>query len=332
MSDFGQTSGIDLVVREQYVSTPDGWSLKLRRTLSPHHFNPRSKPLLIVPGYGMNSFIFSYHPRGTSMERCLAEGGFEVWAMDLRGQGESKAIVRRPGAVSLANYAALDVPTAIERVLTTTETRARTVTMVGASLGGSIAYGYLALNKKARVSEVITMGAPLRWSDVHPLLRLAFASPALVGSIRMSGTRALVDKAFPFLVKVPQLLSLYMNHATIDITRMREMVQTVEDPSPRVNRDLATWIRKGDLFLEGVNVTRALRHVEIPLLLVLSNRDGIVPRKSTESVIDAWGGEDLEVLVAGDDDNWYAHANLFIADDCPSLVFTPIIHWLRRHA
>ena len=325
-------SAIDLVVREQYVSTPDGWSLRLRRTLSPHHFDPRTKPLLIVPGYGMNSFIFSYHPRGTSMERCLAEGGFEVWAMDLRGQGESKPTFARPGDCTLFNYAALDVPTAVERVLTTTETRSRTLTMVGCSLGGSIAYGYLALNKKNRISELITMGAPLRWAEVHPMLRVAFASPALIGSIRLTGTRALVQNAFPLLVRVPQLLSLYMNHATIDIHRMQEMTQTVEDPSPRVNRDIARWIRKGDLLLDGVNVTRALRGVEVPLLVVLSNRDGIVPRRTTESVLDAWGGDDVEVLVAGDDENWYAHANLFVSNDCPDLVFSPIIRWLRRHA
>lgn len=325
-------SAIDLVVREQYVTTPDGWSLHLRRTLSPHHFDARSKPLLIVPGYGMNSFIFSYHPRGTSMERCLAEGGFEVWAMDLRGQGESKPTHARPGECSIYNYAALDVPSAVERVLTTTETRSRTLSLVGCSLGGSISYGYLALNRKARVSELITMGAPLRWDDVHPLLRIAFASPALVGSIRMTGTRALVQNAFPLLVKVPQLLALYMNHATIDIQRMQEMTQTVEDPSPRVNRDIARWIRKGDLRLDGVNVTRALEKIDLPLLVVLSNRDGIVPRRSAESVLEVWGGDDVEVLVAGDDDNWYAHANLFVSNDCPDLVFTPIIRWLRRHA
>ena len=312
------------------VDNRAGWRLSVTRYRAARE--PRGRPVLVVPGYGMNSFIFSYHPRGTSMERCLAEGGFEVWAMDLRGQGHSKPTQSRPGDCTLFNYAAIDVPAAVERVLTTTETRSRSLTMVGCSLGGSIAYGYLALNKKARISELITMGAPLRWAEVHPMLRLAFASPALIGSIRLTGTRALVQNAFPLLVKVPQLLALYMNHATIDIHRMQEMTQTVEDPSPRVNRDIARWIKKGDLLLEGVNVSRALRSVDLPLLVVLSNRDGIVPRRTTESVRDVWGGDDVEVLGAGDDDNWYAHANLFVSNDSPDLVFSPIIRWLRRHA
>ena len=83
-------SRIDLEVREQYAPTSDGWSLHLRRTRLPGCFDPATKPLLIVPGYGMNSFIFSYHPRNTSMERCLAEAGFEVWSVNLRGQGPSR--------------------------------------------------------------------------------------------------------------------------------------------------------------------------------------------------------------------------------------------------
>src|SRR5262245_44639114 len=97
-----------LDVREQFVRTPDGWSLRLRRTVSPAHLGAHSRPLLIVPGYGMNCFIFSYHPRGTSMERYLAEAGFEVWTMDLRGQGQSRPYRRDPGALSLRNYAVLD--------------------------------------------------------------------------------------------------------------------------------------------------------------------------------------------------------------------------------
>src|SRR5690606_30555251 len=112
-------------------------------TVSPRHFEPSTKPLLIVPGYGMNSFIFSFHPRGTSMERCLAEGGFEVWAVDLRGQGHSRPRHARHGLTSLRNYAAVDLPAAVERVVASTKTTADRLVLIGCSLGGTIAYGHL---------------------------------------------------------------------------------------------------------------------------------------------------------------------------------------------
>jgi pimeloyl-ACP methyl ester carboxylesterase len=320
----------DLTVTETFTATDDGWKLHLRRTLSPSRFEPGSRPLLIVPGYGMNSFIFSYHPRGTSMERTLAEAGFEVWSMNLRGQGPSRCQHRSPAGPTLYHYATVDVPCAIEHVLQTTRTRARDLVLIGCSLGGSIAYSYLALRGDHRVARLITMGAPLRWDQIHPLVRVMFASPTVVGALRLSRTRELIRGAMPLLLRAPSLLSLYMNAATIDTRRMSEMTRTVEDPHPAVNRDIARWLKRRDLELDGVNITRAMRSIRLPLLVVLANRDGIVPERTALTAVDAWGSPDVDVLRVGDAHNWYAHANLFVADDAPDLVFQPMIRWLQR--
>ncbi len=320
----------DLEVDKQFARAVDGWQLHLRRTVSPAHFDPRSRPVVIIPGYGMNSFIFSYHPRGTSMERCLAEAGFEIWAMDLRGQGPSYADDPHPGAVSLLNYATIDISTAADHIAKATRTDSPTVTLIGCSLGGSIAYAHLVLRPDHRVGGLIAMGAPLRWVKIQPLIKIAFASPRLAGAISFSHTRALVRGAMPLLRGVPSLLSMYMNMETIDMDCVDELTKTVEDPVPGINRELAQWLRSRDLVLQGVNITDELRQIDLPLMVVLSNRDGIVPEETAMTAKDAWGGNDIEILRVGTDDNWYAHANLFIADDCPQLVFEHLIRWLRR--
>ncbi|MEM6791254.1 MAG: alpha/beta fold hydrolase [Myxococcota bacterium] len=316
-------------VREHHADTPDGWSLHLRSTRDREHFDPTAPPLLILPGYGMNSFIFSYHPRGTSLERTLAAAGFDVWAVDLRGQGKSTRRVAGAPAASLQRYADVDLPVAIDHVLAHRSPRARDLTLIGCSLGGSLAYAYLARRPDPRVGRLVTMGAPLRWTEVHPILRLAFSSPTLAGWVRVPRTRALVRHAFPLLTKWPALLSLYMNPATIDTSRIDAMVRTVEDPEPLVNREIAHWIRDVDLHVANRNVTAALAHCTIPLFVVLANRDGVVPPSTASCATDAWGGADTSTLVVGDDENWFAHANLFIADDAPRLVFEPLIAWLR---
>ena len=41
--------------------------------------------------------------------------------------------------------------------------------------------------------------APLRWVDVHPLMRVAFASPAVAAKLRLSGTRNAVRSAVPLI-------------------------------------------------------------------------------------------------------------------------------------
>jgi len=320
-----------VTITEQFLRTHDGWSLQLRKTVSPDHLDPSAAPLLIVPGYGMNNFIFGYHPRGTSLERCLAEGGFEVWSMNLRHQGESRPARPRAGAISLHAYATIDVPAAIEHVLAHTRSSATTLTLVGASLGGTISYGYLALHRKTPVRSLVTMGSPLRWDDVHPLVRIALGSPTLAGAIPIRGARPLLRNALPTLQKFPALLGFYMNPDTIDLESVAELTRTVEDPHPAINRDIATWLKSRDLELAGVNITHALRDLELPLLIVLSNRDGMVPEATAMSAASAWGGA-VEVLRVGDERNWFAHANLFVANDARELVFEPMIEWLRRQA
>jgi pimeloyl-ACP methyl ester carboxylesterase len=277
----------------------------------------------------MNAFIFGYHPRGTSMERCLAEAGFEVWSANLRQQGGSRPASPAAPGPSLRAYAEHDVAAAVDAALAGSRTTARHIDLIGASLGGSIAYAHLALAAEHRVRALVTIGAPLRWSDVHPLVRLAFASPALLGRLSFSGSRKLARAGMGFIARFPRALSLYLNAAHVDLSRAAEMAETVEDPVPRVNQDIARWIRDRDMVLRGVNVTHALGKVELPLLVVVSNRDGIVPESANLSVLDAWGGADREVLRLGDERDWYAHADIFIGDRSPEHVFAPIARWLH---
>jgi pimeloyl-ACP methyl ester carboxylesterase len=201
---------------------------------------------------------------------------------------------------------------------------------VGASLGGSIAFAYLGLTPAAPVAGLVAMGAPLRWVEVHPLLRALFASPWVAGALRLSGTRSWIRRLLPLLRRAPWLLSMYANTETIDVDHLPEMTATVEDPQPEVNRQIALWIRNRDLLLDGKNITLAVRDVAVPLLVVVSNRDGIVPTPTAMSAADFWGGPEVEVLRIGDDHDWYAHANLFVGNEAPTKVFAPLLEWLGR--
>ena len=322
----------ELVVDRHAAATPDGWQLELKRTYDPSLLRERGRPVLIIPGYGMNSFIFGFHPRGTSMERCLAEAGFEVWSANLRAQGATRR--HRPGAPgpSLRAYAEQDLTALTAAVLGATHTAADSVDLIGCSLGGSIAYAHLALVPDARVHALITIGAPLRMVGIHPLLKRAFASPWLAGKLVVRGTRRMIRAGAPLLTRFPSALSIYMNAAHVDLSVIDQMIDTVEDPHPRINKDIAHWINAGDLVLRGVDVTKRLGRIDLPLLVVVSNRDGIVPEAANLSVTDAWGGRDVEVLRVGDEREWYAHADLFIGDEAPRVVFGPMAEWLRKRS
>ena len=112
--------------------------------------------------------------------------------------------------------------------------------------------------------------------------------------------------------------------------RIDTMANTVEDPDPNINRQIAVWLNQRDLKLGGQNLTEAVGAIDLPLLVIAARHDGIVPEKTAYSVMDAWGGDDIESLTVGDAQTPYAHANLFVANDAPRLVFAPLIDWMIR--
>jgi pimeloyl-ACP methyl ester carboxylesterase len=314
--------------------TPDtgqGWQLELKQVYDPRRLDRERRPVLIIPGYGMNSFIFGYHPNGASMEEALASAGFEVWAANLRGQGGSK---RRSGPrdYGFRELALVDLPCLFQAVLAATKTRADKLDPIGASLGGTLLYAYLAHHPKDHpFGAAVSIGGPLRWARVNPLLKAVFASPWLAGAVPMAGTRALARVVLPLARRLPGLLKLYMNASIVDLSAAEKLIQTVEDPHPNLNRQIALWLKHRDLVVAGVNVTEALAAVDVPLMCILANRDGVVTREAALSAVEAIGTKDVAVLEVGDEDIWFAHADLFVSRHAQERVFTPLEQWLLGH-
>ena len=316
--------------KTHYVANGDGWLLALKQTYDPGKLRKELRPLAIVPGYGMNAFIFGYHPTGMSMEAYWAGRGFEVWSLNLRAQGGSR---RQGGRRSYGFHEAgvIDLGCALEYVARNTVTGADRVDGVGCSLGGTYLYVYLAaMREKSRLGSLVAMGAPLRWTEIHPALKAVFSSPFLVGQIRMRGTRHLARLGVPILKRLPKLLHLYMHPEIIDTYKMGEMVQTIEDPNPVLNREIAEWIRSVDLHVNGVNVTEGVAAAVNPLLVVLANADGIVPVASALSAQEVMASPVKDVLRVGTGEVAVAHADLFISEISREWVFEPLADWLVR--
>jgi alpha-beta hydrolase superfamily lysophospholipase len=311
----------------------DGWRLDVTRYHDPKHLDRTKKPLVMIPGYGMNTFILNFHPTGASMVAYLCQEGFEVWTANLRGQGGSK---REGGTLKYGfrELGLVDFPVVLDLVLDKTETQGDQVHAIGCSLGASVLYGYLAHHQKDhRFASLIAIGGPLRWDKVHPAVKLVFKSPRLAALVPIRGTRTLARTFLPALKKMPWLLSIYMNANQIDLSQADELVKTVDNPNPYLNVQLAKWINNRDLVVDGVNVTEALGNIDdLPILCVLANSDGIVPAEAAKSVCKIATGCCTDVLeVGGEGDDWYAHADLFISDQAHQTVFAPMTKWLTEH-
>jgi pimeloyl-ACP methyl ester carboxylesterase len=326
----GVGAEIPLDVQRFLAPNHDGWRLGLKRTIAPGRLVPDRRPLMIVPGFGMNAFIFGYHPNGRSMERCLAEAGFEVWAANLRNQGES---VCAGGSTryGLRELGLVDVGAAIDFILANTGTRATSVDAIGCSLGATLVFIQAALAASPRIGTLVSMGGALRWDEMHPIIRAAFTSPTLVGLIPFAGTRRLAEAALPLFKHVPWLLSIYLNPKIVDLSKSRILAQTVEDPNRHLNRDLAVWLNRGDAIIDGRNLTEEFAaRVRCPLLSVVALGDGIVPQRSAMSAHVYGKMAVKDVLEVGTDDVHIAHADLFVSDYSEDWLFKPMGDWLAK--
>ena len=291
----------------------------------------RRNPVLIVPGYGMNSFIFSYHPRGPSLETFLVDAGFEVWRVDLRGQGLSRAVADEPYGID--ELAMADLSAAVTAVREHSRLGAQKVDVIGASLGGTIMFAHAVLNPDHHFGAFVAVGSPVRWVRVHPLVRVAFSSPRLVGAVQFRNTRTLVEKLLPSVARfTPWAIAPYINPDITDVDRAQEMAKTVEDPNRHINRQIAHWIRKRDLVLRGKNISEGLAEIDQPLLCVLGNSDGIVPRETARFPFERVRSKKKDLLVVGAHDIAVGHADLFISNHAPKHVFGPIAQWLSDKA
>ena len=308
-------------------SNKDGWRLYVKQHIDPKQFNPDLPPLAIVPGYGMNSYIFGYHPRGRSMVEYIASKGYEVWTMNFRGQDFT---VRNGGKkpYGIRDIALVDMPAVIDTIMEETQSKRSKLDLIGCSLGGTYVFVHTALMPESPVGSIVAMGAPLQWTDVHPVLRAVFSQPRLVGLIRMSKTRALAGFALPIAARIPGLLHIYLHPAIVDLSKPELLIKTVEDPNHILNREIAEWIKNRDLVIDGINISERFENVTNPILCVQANADGVVPARTAMSALDLAGSKVKDAMMVGTDNIRMAHADMFISNYAQELVFEPMTDWL----
>lgn len=315
---------------QHYVSNGAGHKLALFQTYDETKLDKNRNPVVIMPGYGMNSFIFSYHPNGLSLEGSLVEAGFEVWRADLRGQGESLT-VGGSDDYSLEDLALTDVRVVLDAVQARSLSSGPKVDVLGCSLGGTLMFIHAVLHPRNKIGAMVAMGSPLRWESVHPLIRIAFSSPAVAGWVHIKGTRRVAELMVPHLAKhVPWLLSVYMNPGITDTGAISDLVKTVEDPNRHVNREIANWVRRKDLLVRRVNITEGVGGLYNPLLCIVANGDGVVPPDTAASAYYRSPSPNKMLLQVGTTEIQMAHADMFVSREAQARVFRPLVAWLQE--
>lgn len=315
---------------EYIVNNNDGWELSLERLVNDKKYNKSLSPALLIPGYGMNSFIFNYHPNGKSLAQYIADRGFEVYMINFRQMGKSRCYDNEKiEQYSLLDIARYDLVSTVNYIKENCTSLRKDIHFLSCSLGASIGFIYFAFFGEANIRSFTNLGGPLRWIKIHPIIRAAFYSSFIMKNLKFKKSRELASRFLPIISKTP-LLSIYLHSEHIDMSKASEFTQTVEDPNRFINAEISNWMKNKDLFFEGKNITEEFKRFSKPLLCLIANSDGIVPPETVRFPLSIASSKIKDELIVGNERIKFAHADLYISKYAQKMFFEPFSDWLFK--
>ena len=312
-------------LEETRLTLPDAGALSLVRRRLPGADADARAPLLLVHGFGQNRH--AWHLSRRSLVNHLAAEGHDVFTVDLRGHGLSRArgAVPPPG---LDPYVDEDLPAAMDAVAALTG--APRVVLVGHSLGGMLAYAVTG-ERPDRVRAVVSLATPYFFGRdalvVHALARAAalvgrgdrgstaFPMRAVRGVLR--ATQTLWDTRWvPMPVRAwhpggfePDVLAEYLERS-FDHATFGELAHLTDSSADA-----------------GGHFARDFERCDVPLLVVAGAHDPLARPAAVRPAYDRSRARDRTFVMFP-----CGHGDLVLGRDAPDHLWPTLTRWLARHA
>lgn len=345
-----------------YTTTEDGITLAFKR-YQPATLSSEKNPVILCHGLSYN-LLFWDLDKSVSLPRYLAERGYDVWSLSLRGSAPStqplNSGLRKLGHFNLDpssfqmltgqvqalkmmdwsvdDHIRLDVPAAINFV--NSQTECPRVHWIGHSMGGMVMFAYLQEAKAANnVKSFVALATPM--TVFHPLndpFRFLVDTETALGI----GTRVL-GTSTPATVGVilgdigSPTDKLFFNSRNIDPQVLRELFRLVqEDMSPGQFKQLIGMVRTERFTsLDGsVDYTAGLAQVKIPVYFIAGTVDNMATIGAVQYAYRAVGSREKKFKLFGvvnGQQNDYGHDDLVIGRQSQKEVYPTILEWLDTY-
>ncbi|MBN2212562.1 MAG: alpha/beta fold hydrolase [Sedimentisphaerales bacterium] len=357
-----QTKG-DYTVSYYYTQTEDNLSLALRR-YQPKKLSAEKNPVILCHGLSYNLMFWDLN-ESVSLPRYLAQNGYDVWSLSLRGAAPStqpvasalrklghfqldpeasKQVLDRIRHIALTDWTVddhirKDVPAAIRFVKE--QTNFRRVHWIGHSMGGMVMFGFLQTDSARGADDIksfVALATPM--AVFHPLSdpfrflleqqgALAIGS-TVVGSSSPAGVGVLLGDIGSPTDK------LFFNSTNINDLVLRELFRSAqEEISPGQLKQLLGMVRI-ECFLstdKTINYTTGLNQVTTPTYFIAGTVDNMATAAAVKYAYRAVGSTvkkfDLFGRVNGER-NDYGHDDLVIGENAAREVYPAILSWLNN--
>lgn len=318
----------------EWVPAPDGTRLAVwRRRPAARRF---VEPVLLCHGLAANHVNFDFDPPH-SLAHAFAAAGFEVFSVDWRGAGASRAPrLWKRFLYDADDLIAQDGPTLLAHALQ--RTGAPRAFWVGHSLGALVGYGVLGGPHGGRIAGMCALGAPVFFRYTGWVVRLSRLALWLAWPLAFR-QRWLSIALAPFLghVTLP-LTEVLLNPKAIAPRVLRKMYcNLVSSMGYRLLRQLDDWSRE-DAFRSRdgrIDYRERLRHVSTPVLVMGGSQDALATPQAVLGQAELLASADKTVMLFGRENGDtldYGHGDLLFGENAPLEVYPRIVRWVSDRA
>ena len=254
-----------------YINTDTGVTIY---TVEKKHKNHEPKgAVLLIHGFGIGYAYYDLEIKDYSMVEFLARRGFDVYAIDQRGYGES---TRVNGLTVRAEQSVDDLKSVVDFIKR--RTKAKKINIAGHSWGGVVA----------------TVFAGRYQDDVERLI--------LIGTPYQALPKAYGDRMAPLIAMIKTLGIQYIpntHHLTIADTLFSYEQEVIELYQDWVNRKYSEVPSGLLLDLENFEHARYVPQITVPTLLINGENEYVVDFQDAMNCLHDLGSEEKDMLVLG---------------------------------
>jgi alpha-beta hydrolase superfamily lysophospholipase len=290
-------------------------------------------PVILVHGFGQNRY--AWHMPERSFANYLADRGFDVFNVELRGHGRSAELGSARSANGIDDYIRGDLPAVLDAVLD--RSGFSKAFLIGHSLGGLCSSAAAATNTD-KVAGVITIGSPHALGRGHFVLgsglKLLGHTIGSSGLFRSSAAKFPVDligKAlhaarFAFDSKFAPIPVRGWKPGAFESGEITSYVRSFDAESFSTVDDLIMLAATGELRsrVDGSSYTQLIEHNELPLLALSGGADLLANPSAVKPLYERSRSRDKQYVKVD-----AGHGDLLVGKNAPEDVWPIVAGWLE---
>lgn len=317
---------------KEVLMTPGPHPLGMvRKRLPPP--SPSRGAVILVHGYAQNRY--TWHSSKRSFVNFLANDGWDVFNVDLRGHGRSRRF-GAPFPRTMDDYIREDLPLFVREACELSGQDR--VFLIGHSMGGLISYFAGATRLRERVRGIASLGSPYVFGQGSALL---FGLRELAAAVRWTGLLD-ANPALPLRIVGRHLnrRKTLWNARLVPLPIRAWAPDTVEpevlEEYLRRTFDRSTLAVALDIFRAGrdkgfksadgmIDYSTAFEILDRPLLVVAGTKDGLAPPASVRPAYERSRSSDKTYRAFP-----FGHIDLVVGKEATRTVWPLVRNWLAR--